>query len=150
VLARLDRVYSFASNHGLSNSHIRNYNIIGDSCHSDHLPVMHQVDLLENQRHEGSRYKMNKRYLEDAAVVDQLRKEWQQYPRHLHFFTKMKKITIWYKLFCWQKARETKASELQLRRELKRLQAELQTNPICPHLQATIAGAQDSLSKEEQ
>jgi uncharacterized coiled-coil protein SlyX len=123
---------------------------MGDSCHSDHLPVIQQVDLQANQRQEGARYKMNTKYLADAAVVTQLRQEWLKYLVHLHFFSKMKRLTNWYKLFCRQKARDRRATEIQLRRDLELVQHQLHRDPTCPHLQATLIGIQEALRNIEK
>jgi exonuclease III len=71
VLARLDRMYSFSSPYGLPDLHVKKYVINGESRHSDHLPVTQHLELLEHQRQEGSRYKMNSKYLEDAEVIEQ-------------------------------------------------------------------------------
>jgi exonuclease III len=58
VLARLDREYSFACGHGPPNRHIKEYIILGDSCHSDHKPVLFKMEYKET-RAKGAVYKMN-------------------------------------------------------------------------------------------
>lgn len=57
VVARLDRAYVFSSLTGEPNSHIKEYNIPGSSCHSDHLPISLKINL-HTDREIGSRYQM--------------------------------------------------------------------------------------------
>jgi hypothetical protein len=92
---------------------------------------------------------MNRKYLEDAAVVAQFKQEWNRLPSQLHFFSKMKRLTNWYKLFCRQKARDRTATELQLQRDLDSIQHQLQGNPTDSNLQETLAGIQESLKNIE-
>jgi hypothetical protein len=117
VLARLDRMYAFACEHGAPNSHIQTYEILGTSCNSDHKPVLFKIEN-RNIRTRGARYKMNGHYLSDPVVVEHLHTLWRSYPRHLSFFAKMKRCLWWYKELCINKARERREAESNLRQRL--------------------------------
>jgi hypothetical protein len=70
----LDRFYAFSSPCGAPNSHIAQYEILGDCAVFDHLPVIFRLELsgVREEPVKGSRYKVNNFYLDDKMVVDQL------------------------------------------------------------------------------
>lgn len=65
VLARLDRIYSYIDN-GKEVS-CNDYRILGDSSHSDHLPVWRQLTLVEEEKRKST-YVMSNLYLKDPWV----------------------------------------------------------------------------------
>jgi hypothetical protein len=103
VLTRLNKVYSFACEQGHPSSHIKEYVILGNSCHSDHKPVLFKLEYEETHA-KGARYKMNGAFLKDPGVVEQLRRTWMNLPEEQIFFAKMKRTVRWYKEFCLGKA----------------------------------------------
>jgi exonuclease III len=148
VLARLDRVYSFACEQGQPSQHIKEYIILGNCCHSDHKPVLFKLDYKDS-RVKGAKYKMNGAYLKDPAVVERLKRTWVGLPNRLKFFAKLKRTVRWYKEFCLEKARQRRERELVLRQQLEEAQLALQQDPLCPYRQEELVVVRDSLQQLE-
>lgn len=100
VLVRLDRCYTFANFNNRRDSHILEYEILGDCTLSDHLPIFLSLQILVDNNRKGSHYKTNKAYLQDPKVVELLRKEWESAPTHMGFFGKLRRVIRWYKVYC--------------------------------------------------
>jgi hypothetical protein len=117
-LKLLDRFYFFRSPSGYPAAHVSQYEILGNCLASDHLLVCLDLELyLESP--QGSGYKVNKHYLEDHSVVEQLHEVWRLLPTSLAFFGKLKRLVKWYKIFCRNKATERKARDVQLQQRLQ-------------------------------
>jgi hypothetical protein len=144
ILARLDRVYAFASDQGLLSSHVKTYEILGTSCHSNHKPVLFRIET-QLTRPRGARFKMNGSYLQDPTVVTQLKTRWSNYPNHLIFFSKIKRSIRWYKEMCIGKARERKEMESHLRQRLDDIQLALQDDPQSSRHQDDLEEVTESL-----
>jgi hypothetical protein len=92
MLARLDRIYSFASHPSPVTDHIKDYRILGDCVLSDHAPISFELELTK-VKPTGSRYMVNCAYLKDPLVITDLHKQWRSYSAQTSFFNKIRKIT---------------------------------------------------------
>lgn len=145
VLARLDRYYTFAAPAG--EPHAKEYAILGDSNHSDHLPVRCSIEL-KAQTKRPSPWKMNSFYLDDPEVKDTITKIWSTHTT-LGFFGKIRRCTRFYRSYCKQKARANRESEERLRSDLVTAMENLQTKPRCAASQHRLSECADALEKLE-
>jgi hypothetical protein len=149
VLARLDRFYTFSSQTGAANRHVKEYSIQGDAGHSDHLPVTCMLEL-QQEKPQGARYKMNGAYLQDAGVVLELKRRWSYYPGHLSFGGKMKRIIKWYKEMSISKAKARRFRESELRGRLSYAQGCLHLDPINSTMQEEVDGLRLELKEYDE
>jgi hypothetical protein len=93
VLARLDRIYSY--NPVGNVPAVEEYYILGNSTHSDHLPVWCKLVLQPEPKRKSS-YKMNSFFLKDPVVKENFTKIWATQP-HLGFFGKVHRCLKFYR-----------------------------------------------------
>jgi exonuclease III len=148
ILARLDRFYIF-NNPGLGHSRdIVAYTIQSDSTLSDHHPVNLQLSLGNSPKKKGC-WKMNVRFLDETK--EDVEKLWKSMATSRYsFFTKICKITRFYRGFYVKKAAEFKASEEALRNELSAAQAQLQLDPFSGRWQLAVATVKERLTALEK
>jgi exonuclease III len=149
VLARLDMFYTFSSQIGAANRHVKEYSIQGDAGHSDHLPVTCTMEL-QQEKPQGARYKMNGAYLQDASVVLELKQRWSSYPGHLSFGGKMKRIIKWYKEMSINKAKARRFREAELRGRLSWAQGSLHLDPTNTTMQEEVDGIRLELKEYDE
>ena len=125
VLARLDRIYTF--NVGGSASAVEEYFILGNSSHSDHLPVWYRITLQQEPKRKSA-YKMSAFFLKDPIVKEAFKRIWGAHTQ-LGFFGKVRRCVKFYREFCIQKAQERRRREDMLRTGLSLAMEELQTDP---------------------
>lgn len=96
VMARLDRVYIFPESPS-SYRKILEYSIKSDHTRSDHAPVSFIFELSKTDA-RPSRWIMSSRYLDVAAP--EIRRIWTDAPTTLPFFSKLKRVSRFYRKFC--------------------------------------------------
>ena len=79
----------------------------------DHTLISFELELTKVKL-ASSRYMVNCAYLKDPLVIANLHKQWQPYSVQTSFFDKIYKITKWYRLWCWRKAQDRRAKEMNL------------------------------------
>lgn len=99
LLARLDRFYTFEAPAGEPLK--KDYFILSDCSHSDHLPVWCAMEL-KTQTKQPSSWKMNCFFLDDPVVKEAFAKIWASHPT-LGFFSKTRRCTKFYKKFARRK-----------------------------------------------
>jgi exonuclease III len=145
VLARLDRIYSYKQVGNVVP--VEEYYIIGNSNHSDHLPVWCKIALQPEPKRKSS-YKMNSFFLKDPVVKDYFTKIWAAQP-HLGFFGKIRRCLKFYRQFCIQKAQERRLKEEELRTELVHAMEVLQREPSNLGAQSKLSEVSDQLKEFE-
>lgn len=126
VMARLDRVYLFPAS-TTSHMKILEYRIRGDHSRSDHNLVSFIVELAKPPSCP-SRYSMLTKYF-DAVDYD-VRTTWLLTPPIASYFTKLKKVTRYYRQFCIRKAHTNKLEEDTIRTRLDSKTRDLQNSPL--------------------
>lgn len=146
MLARLDRTYTFT----VDNEHTthRDYHILGDSAHSDHLAVWRRV-WLEKEVKRSSQYIMNSAFLKDPVVNARIHEIWNKQPS-LPFYSKLRHCVKYYKEFCIKKAQERRATELAVRKRMENTVIELQNKPENSGLQEEFANTERQLKDFEK
>lgn len=107
VMARLDRVYVFPDS-PTSRRKILQYRIRGDHTRSDHCPVYMEIELASTCS-RPSRWVMSLAHLDAAAPA--IRKVWTELPSQSSFFSKLHRVSRFYRKFGIQRARKYKAEE---------------------------------------
>lgn len=125
ILARLDRTYTFKGANKKTTS--MDYKILGDSAHSDHLPIWRQVWLVEEPK-RNTPYVMSNMYLGDPTTQSKIKEIWQE-NESLPFFGKIRKCVKFYKELCIRKAKEGREEEVGIRKEYGELVILLQSDP---------------------
>ena len=144
ILARLDRFYTFCENPSSPTSGIESYRIVGECGFSDHLPVTLTVKLGDCSE-KRSRWVMNSKYMKETSA--EVEKLWREVPRDASFFSKIRKVVRYYRIFCKTKANELRKSESELRRELALALTSLQEDQFSRELQLRVASLRERLSK---
>lgn len=118
ILGRLE--WHFVSSPPRPNPHLttRNYIIRGDCPASDHLLVSIEV-VFQDTEQRKSGYKMNIFYLQHTDVKRVVTRIWtEERSKASTFFTRLKKFTRFYKLFCKRQAAESRRNETKAREGL--------------------------------
>ena len=141
VLARLDRVYPFNPVGNVAVA--EEYFILGNSSHSDHLPVWCKITLQPEPKRK-SLYKMNAFFLKDPVLKENFIRIWGSQP-HLGFFGKIRRCLKFYRQFCIRKAQESRFREEALRVDLTRAMEDLQSDPSNREAQTKLSEVSDLL-----
>lgn len=144
-LARFDRFYTFEAPAG--DPIKKEYCILSECSHSDHLPVRYSLELKTHEQRPFS-WKMNNFFLDDPVVRETFTKIWSSHPG-LSFFGKIRRCIRFYKGFCKQQSRCSRAEETRLRAELSQAMEGLQSNPANSTDQQRLADSADALEKLE-
>jgi exonuclease III len=124
ILARLDRFYTFKEPATGNPRSVTSYIIQGEYSYSDHLLMNIQLKLGNSPNTKGC-WKMNARLFEDTR--EEITKLWRSMPASRYsFFTKIHKVTRFYRKFYITKALEFKLKEATLKKELSEAQSQLQ------------------------
>ena len=126
VLARLDKVYAFQDVGGQQT--MTHYKVLGDSNHSNHLPVKYRILLKPSKNKRRSSYKMGSLHLKNPSVIARINRIWNE-NSGLSFFNQLKKCVKFYREFCVQKAKEWRQAEMNMRKLYEEATALLQANP---------------------
>ena len=144
IMARLDRFYTFISNMGRPNNHIKNYKIDGSYSLIDHLPVYCDLVLKEEQP-AGSRYKLNSAYLLEPSVLEEMKYLWNNLSSQMDFLGKLCKLIKWYRVMSITKAKKRREQEETLRKRLVDARGQLHSQPTCPVTQQEVNDIQEEL-----
>ena len=123
------------------------YHILGNSTHSDHLPVWCKIALQPEPKRK-SYYKMSAFFLKDPVVKVNFTQIWGAQPQ-LGFFGKIRKCLKFYRQFCIRKAQERRFREEALRVELSSAMEVLQVDPSNLEAQARLSTTSDLLKDFE-
>jgi exonuclease III len=148
VLAQLDRVYSFASRTGKNDSHIKRYQILGDSTLSDHLPIAYELELAQ-EKPSSARYKFNSAYLSQPEVVAELTQRWKACPPTMGFHGKLRRVVKWYRHWCKNQARARKERESFLYHQLTWHHELLRRDPLNIEIQQALTNTLEELKSFE-
>jgi hypothetical protein len=132
----------------LSPSPVVEYEIRGDSVHSDHLAVWCKLGLLPEPK-RCSAYKMSTFYLKEEAVRKGIERIWRSTP-NLEFFGRLRRCVKFYREFCIRKAKERRVLEEELQHRLTAALAALQSDPANSVLQGQVCEIADRLQGFER
>lgn len=110
-----------------------------DCSLSDHLPTRLEINIHESNK-SSSYYKMNRAYLKDSNVVEQLKRIWTSSKPNMEFFGKLKRVVKFYKTMCKQRAYNYKEKETQLRTRIQSAQEALQAALVQGPRSSTLVG----------
>jgi hypothetical protein len=104
---------------------VSRYIIWGDGTGLDHYPIQITLDLEAGQ-HCQTKWKMNSAHLSEA--LHELQQVWRSQPPQASFFSKIRAIVHYYKIFCQNKAKEFRTIEEQVRQQLHKATVDLHRN----------------------
>lgn len=131
IMARLDRCYVF-KDAALEFSHVLEYRIRGDHTRSDHSPVSMIIEL-EQSPSRPSRWILSSSHLDEVDPI--IRQLWQSTPTHAIFFSKLRRVTRFYRGFYINRAKTSRKAEEALCNSLDLKTQQLQTDPLSVQLQ---------------
>lgn len=141
-MARLDRFYVFLES-PLSYKKILEYSIKSDHTRSDHASVSLVLELSSPDA-RPSRWIMSSRYLDDVAP--EIRRIWRDAPVASTFFSKLKRVTRFYRKYCINCARQFHLKEQSICSELQLKSALLQSQPSSGTLQEEVLQLRSQLA----